>query len=226
VLPPAAAAGTGVVAPVGGVPPTHPGSGPVLGLRLGQRLNLPACPIDARGDQELQQSLRSRDAAPFRFEASCRFTPDALEGRSRLFAQRLANVTADPLPPRVDFALVAVATDQCPDWVLAAGSCIAGVTLQNDRIIGVSFLTGDASRQNDIARSLSQQYASGPSVQGAPVCQDPTLGAVLSVKHVWEQAGLRVTYFPAGGFTCQQGRVLVETSAMNTIVAPSASVVP
>jgi hypothetical protein len=194
----------------------------VFGLRLGDELRMPTCSDDATRDAEVLQSLTSPGAAQRRLNQSCRFAPGAMNGNARLFAQRLANVTADPLPAGVDFALVAVAAQRCPDWVNAAGSCVAGITTKDARIIGISYLAGDETHQANIEKSLSEKYTVTPRAQSGAPCQDPKLGARVSTTRTWEASGVRVSYFPTGGLNCRQGRVLVESEDMRRLLTPGA----
>lgn len=198
-------------------PPSRAETERVFGLRLGDTLRIPVCREDAARDAALVQSLKSKDAPPQRSNTTCRLAPEALSGNSRLFAQRLANVTVDPLPAGVDFALVSVAAQRCPDWANAAGSCVAGVTTKDDQIVGVSYLAGDDSLQDGIEKSLSEKYGTSPQVKAGTPCQDPKLGSRPGNNRVWDKDGTRVSYFPTGGLTCRQGRVLVETAAMRDL---------
>jgi hypothetical protein len=194
----------------------------VLGLTLGDPLRVPVCKDDAARDTEVLQSLTSPGATPRQSNTTCRFAPQAMNGNARLFAQRLANVTSDPLPTGVDFSLVSLASQRCPDWVNAAGSCVVGVTTKDGAIIGVSYLAGDDTRQDGIEKSLSETYAVAPRAQAAAPCQDPKAGARASTNRFWDGSGLRVSYFPTGGLSCRQGRVLVETDTMRQLLATPA----
>ncbi len=194
----------------------------VFGLRLGDVLRMPACGDDAARDTEVLQSLTATGAAQRRINQSCRFAPSAMNGNARLFAQRLANVTADPLPAGVDFSLVAITSQRCPDWVNAAGSCVAGITTKDGQIIGISYLAGDDTHQASIEKSLSDKYTATPRTQTAAPCQDPKLGARAGTNRTWESSGVLVSYFPTGGLNCRQGRVLVESDGMRQLLAPGA----
>jgi hypothetical protein len=194
-------------------------AGAVFGLPLGDQLRVPVCKDDAARDTEVLQSLTSPGATPRQSSTTCRFAPQAMNGSARLFAQRLANVTSDPLPAGVDFSLVSLASQRCPDWVNAAGSCVVGVTTKDGAIIGVSYLAGDDTRQSSIEKSLSETYAVTPRAQAAAACQDPKAGARASTNRFWDGSGLRVSYFPTGGLSCRQGRVLVETDTMRQLLA-------
>jgi hypothetical protein len=188
-------------------------------LGLGEPLRVAPCGADPGRDRDVLQSLTAPGAAPRRTNTSCLFAPDAMNGKARVFAQRLANVTVSPLPAGVDFSLVAIASNRCPDWVSAAGSCVAGVTTKDGQIIGISYLAGEDKLEASIEKSLSETYTVSPRAQAAAPCQDPKALARPSTNRVWQSAGLQVSYFPTGGLSCRQGRVLVETDAMRQLLA-------
>jgi hypothetical protein len=190
----------------------------VFGLNLREELRAPTCADDAERDAQVLESLKTQTRSAARHGGvNCQLAPTAMKGNARLFAQRLANVTVDPIPSGVDFTLVALPAFRCPAWVLAAGACVLGVTTKQGKIVGVSYFVGGEARHEEIENGLQQKYGVEAKSLSPSACQDPKLGVKKAATRVWETAGVRVSYFPLGGLSCAQGRVLVETDEMRAL---------
>ena len=126
----------------------------------------------------------------------------------------MADMEGKPVPSGVQFSLVRLAADRCPDWL--SGSCTLSVATKSGIALGVAFLTiEDAER--DIVRNLSSKYGGRPARRDAAACDVPGAVGAPATRRMgndngWKFADLNLSYWAVSGLNCGQGRVLIQTS--------------
>jgi hypothetical protein len=182
----------------------------VFGIQLGEPLTLPACApgvINASNPKAFDSTAKAKQKS---VTATCSQSGAA----AQTLAQRMADLEGKPLPSGVQFSLVRLAADRCPDWL--SGSCTLSVATKSGIALGVAFLTiEDAER--DIVRNLSQKYGGRPTTRDATACDVAGATGAPPTRRMgndngWKFADLSLSYWAVGGLNCGQGRVLVQTS--------------
>jgi hypothetical protein len=184
----------------------------VFGLQLGETLSLPACApgvVNAKDARSFESTATGKAKAVI---ASCVQTG----APARALAQKMADAEGKPVPSDLDFALVRLASDRCPDWV--SGSCTLGVALKAKVMVGVSLLTIE-NGAGAVIRALASKYAGRPSTIEPVACDVPASGATAASRRIgndmsWKFADLLVSYWPVNGLNCGQGRILVQSATL------------
>jgi hypothetical protein len=199
--------------PVAFKPPAPPASTPdqrnVFGIQLGEALKLPACApgvVNASDARAFTSTAKTKQRS---VTASCAQSGPAVQ----TLAQRMAAAEGRPIPKGVEFALVRLSADRCPDWV--SGSCTLSVALKSGVALGISFLTGE-NAEPEIVRLLSSKYNGSPSTHEPTACDVPAgpgvaAGRRMGNENGWRLADLDLSYDSVQGLNCGQGRVLVQT---------------
>ena len=182
----------------------------VFGIQLGEALTLPACApgvVNATNPKAFDSSAKTKQKS---VTASCAQTGAA----AQTLAQRMADMEGKPVPSGVQFSLVRLAADRCPDWL--SGSCTLSVATKSGVALSVAFLTiEDAER--DIVRNLGSKYGARPNTRDAAACDVPGAAGAPATRRMgndngWKFADLNLSYWAVSGLNCGQGRVLVQTS--------------
>lgn len=212
-------------APAVFTPPSPPSSTPeqrnVFGIQLATVLSLPAClpgVVITSNPHAFDGTAKAKQRA---VAASCVQAGPTVQK----LAQRMADAEGKPIPQGVDFALVRLASDRCPDWL--SGSCTLSVALKSGIVLGVAFLTVEDA-ENDIVRHLSRKYGSSPSLREPTACDAPASAEAparrrMGNDNTWKFADLSLSYWAVSGLSCGQGRVMVQTSALVDLFARAMS---
>jgi hypothetical protein len=208
------------VVPVAFTPPAAPaGSTPeqrnVFGIQLGVAFQLPACApgvVNASNPHAFESTAKTKQRT---VEVSCAQTGPAVQS----LAQRIADAEGKPIPKGVEFALVRLATDRCPDWL--SGSCTLSVAVKSGVALGVAFLTVENS-ERDIVRALAGKYNGRPTSSEPTACDaaGPAKAPAerrLGNDNEWRLADLSLAYWSVQGLNCGQGRVMVQTSSLRAL---------
>jgi hypothetical protein len=173
-------------------------------------LTLPACApgvVNAANPKAFDSTAKTKQKS---VTATCAQTGAA----AQTLAQRMADMEGKPVPSGVQFSLVRLAADRCPDWL--SGSCTLSVATKSGIALGVAFLTiEDAER--DIVRNLSSKYGGRPTTRDAAACDVPGAAGAPATRRMgndngWKFADLNLSYWAVSGLNCGQGRVLIQTS--------------
>jgi hypothetical protein len=205
-------------------PPSPPASTPdqrnVFGIQLATVLSLPAClpgVVITSNPHAFDSTAKSKQRA---VAASCVQAGPTVQK----LAQRMADAEGKPIPQGVEFALVRLASDRCPDWL--SGSCTLSVALKSGFVLGVAFLTVEDA-ESDIVRNLSRKYAGGPSLREPAACDAPASTEPARRRfgndNTWKFADLSLSYWAVSGLSCGQGRVMVQTNALVELFARAMS---
>lgn len=205
------------VAPVVFTPPAPPPPATstteqrnVFGIQLGETLALPACApgvVNATNPKAFESTAKAKQKAA---TATCVQAGAA----AQTLAQRIMDMEGKPVPTGMQFSLVRLPADRCPDWL--SGSCTLSVASKSGIALGVAFLTiEDAER--DIVRNLSQKYGGRPATRDAAACDLPGAAGAAATRRMgndnaWKFADLNLSYWAVSGLNCGQGRVLVQTA--------------
>ena len=182
----------------------------VFGIQLGETLALPACApgvVNATNPKSFESTAKAKQKS---VTATCVQSGAA----AQTLAQRMADMEGKPVPSGVQFSLVRLAADRCPDWL--SGSCTLSVATKSGIALGVAFLTiEDAER--DIVRNLGSKYGGRPAMRDAAACDVPGTAGAPATRRMgndngWKFADLNLSYWAVSGLNCGQGRVLVQTS--------------
>jgi hypothetical protein len=187
----------------------------VFGIQLGEAFNFPPCApglVNASNPRAFESTAKAKQRSG---AASCAQTGPAVQ----TLAQRMADAEGKPIPKGVEFALVRLGADRCPDWL--SGSCTLSVALKSGVALGVAFLTiEDAER--DIVRSLGSKYNGRPNASEPTACDAAAASGAarrMGSDHVWKLADLSLSYWSVQGLNCGQGRVMVQTSSLSELFA-------
>lgn len=182
----------------------------MFGIQLGETLTLPACApgvVNATNPKAFESTAKAKQKSVI---STCVQSGVA----AQTLAQRMADMEGKPVPTGVQFSLVRLAAERCPDWL--SGSCTLSVATKSGIALGVAFLTiEDAER--DIVRNLSQKYGGRPATRDAAACDLPGAAGAPATRRMgndnaWKFADLNLSYWAVSGLNCGQGRVLAQTS--------------
>lgn len=182
----------------------------VFGIQLGEALTLPACApgvVNPTNPKAFDSTAKTKQKS---VTATCLQSGAA----AQTLAQRMADMEGKPVPSGVQFALVRLAADRCPDWL--SGSCTLSVATKSNIALAVAFLTiEDAER--DIVRNLGSKYGGRPATRDAAACDAPGAAGAPATRRMgndngWKFADLNLSYWAVSGLNCGQGRVLVQTT--------------
>jgi hypothetical protein len=183
----------------------------VFGVQLGEAMKLPACApgvVNAFDTRAFESTAKTKQRS---VTASCAQTGPAVQ----TLAQRMAAAEGRPIPKGVEFALVRLAADRCPDWL--SGSCTLSVALKSGVPLGIAFLTAE-NAEPEIVRLLGSKYNGRPATREPSACDAPagTSGAARRMGNDsgWKLADLELSYDSVQGLNCGQGRVLVQTPGL------------
>jgi hypothetical protein len=197
-------------------PPRPPASTPdqrnVFGIQLGEALKLPACApgvVNASAARAFESTAKVKQRS---VSASCLQTGAAVQ----TLAQRMSAAEGRPIPKGVEFALVRLSADRCPDWV--SGSCTLSVALKAGVPLGIAFLTIEDG-EREIVRLLTSKYNGAPSAREPSACDAPAGPGVAAARRMgndngWKLADLSLSYDSVQGLNCGQGRVMVQTPGL------------
>ena len=210
------------VIPVGFTPPAMPAKSTaeqrnVFGIQLGEAFNMPACApgvVNASNPHAFDSTAKTKQKG---VAAGCVQAGPAVQ----TLAQRMADAEGKPIPQGVQFALVRLATDRCPDWL--SGSCTLSVALKSGVALGVAFLTNEDA-ESDIVRHLASKYNGRPGSREPAACDAEAKAGAPATRRMgndssWKFADLSLSYWAVSGLNCGQGRVMVQTSTMVDLFA-------
>jgi len=217
--PPSAAPAPAPAAPVAYTPPAPQPPSPatstmeqrnVFGVQLGQALSLPACApgvINTSNPKAFDSNAKAKQGS---VTASCAQTGPL----AQTLAQRMADMEGKPVPSGVEFSLVRLAADRCPDWL--SGSCTLSVAVKSGIALSVAFLTIE-NAEPSIVRKLSSKYRGQPGTREAAACDVAAAAGAPAARRMgndntWKFADLSLSYWAVHGLNCGQGRVLVQTA--------------
>lgn len=169
----------------------------VLGLKLGEPVNLPLCP-----QQGLFDSVFSQGVAQ-----TCLRSDDELAG---LIVEMATAMTGQSYESAYELTIV-MPNAKCPDWV--SGCSISGHQVDG-KLVAVMILTKGLDVQDDVAMALMKKYKAWTTKGTYHWKNDVTGDMVDSHDMTWKLAGINVHFRGyTGGQRDGVGSILVETDA-------------
>lgn len=189
----------------------------VFGITFGRALELPACApnvINAKDPRAFESTSKVKHKP---VTETCIQTGPSVQA----LAQRMADAEGKPIPQGIEFALVRLAADRCPNWV--SGSCTLSVALHGPIPLGVALLTAE-NGESAVGHALSEKYGSSPGELEPAACDAPGPAGAQAPRRMgsdttWKFRDLSVSYWSVGGLNCGQGRILVQSTAMTNLFA-------
>jgi hypothetical protein len=187
----------------------------IFGIQLGAPLDLPACApgvINVSNPHALDSTAKVK---PRSVTTTCAQTGPSVQK----LGQRMVDAEDKPIPAGVQFALVRLAADSCPDWL--SGGCTLSVAVRSGAALGVAFLTNE-NADHAVVRELRRKYNGKPSSSEPAACDVEPVASDGSSRRMgndsaWKLADLSVSYWSVHGLNCGQGRVLVQTRGMTLL---------